>query len=293
MRIVVSTPTGNVGKAATDRLLDAAADVVVVHRDPAKVEGFANRGADVRQGSIDDPVSLTAASAGADALLWVTPVVPTAVNLRAAQNDFGVAAAAAIQANGIARVVNVSSVGAHHDAGTGPIAGLHDVEEMLDATGAAVLHLRPAYFFENYAPQVQVINAMGAIMLPVSGDKSIPMISSGDVGAVAAEELLDESWSEGTIRGLHGPVDLTFDEAAAAISAAIGRQVRHSRIDEMQARMGLSMLGLGQSVIDAMIELYKAIESGHLAPAEPRTDNTTTPTTIVEWAAEVMAPQFA
>ena len=292
MRIVVSTPTGNVGGVATERLLDADAEVVVIHREPAKVEGFANRGADVRQGSIDDAVSLTAATEGADALLWVTPAVPNAVNLRATQNDFGAAAVAAIQANDIARVVNISSVGAQHDAGTGPVAGLHDVEEMLDATGAAVLHLRPAYFFENYVPQVQVIKAMGAIMLPVSGEKSVPMIATRDVGVVAADALLDEGWSESSIRGLHGPVDLTFDEAAAGISAAIGRQVRHSYIDEMQARMGLSMLGLGQSVIDAMVEMYHAIESGHMASAEPRTDETITPTTIVEWAAEAMAPQF-
>ena len=81
MRIVVSTPTGNVGRVATERLLDADAEVVVIHRDPAKVEGFANRGADVRQGSIDDAASLTAATEGADALLWVTPAVPNAVNL--------------------------------------------------------------------------------------------------------------------------------------------------------------------------------------------------------------------
>ena len=292
MRIVVSTPTGNVGRVATEKLLEAGAEVVVIHRDPARVEGFASRGAEVRRGTIDDPASLTAATEGADALLWVTPGVPNAVNLRATQNDFGAAAAAAIQANDIPRVVNISGVGAHHDAGTGPIAGLHDVEEMLDATGAAVLHLRPAYFFENYVPQVQVINAMGAIMLPVSGDRSLPMISASDIGVAAADELLDESWSESSIRGLHGPADLTFDEAAAAISAAIGRQVSHTRIDEMQARMGLSMLGLGQGTIDAMIELYNAIESGHLTPAEPRTDETTTATTIAEWAAEVMAPQF-
>ena len=149
MRIVVSTPTGNVGRVTTDRLLDAEAEVVVIHRDAAKVEGFAERGAEVFQGSIDDEIALSAATEGADALFWVTPSAPTAGNLRAAQNDFGAAAATAIRANELPRVVNVSSVGAQHDAGTGPIAGLHDVEEMLEASGASVVHLRPACFFES------------------------------------------------------------------------------------------------------------------------------------------------
>ena len=293
MRIVVSTPTGNVGRVAVERLLEAGADVAVIHRDAAKVESLAERGAQVFQGSIDDEVALTAATVGADALLWVTPAVPTAANLRASQNDFGSAAAAAIRANEIPRVVNVSSVGAQHDAGTGPIAGLHDVEEMLEATGANVLHLRPAYFFENYLPQAQVIQAMGAIMLPVSGTHSLPMIAARDVGVVAADKLLDDGWSGTSVLGLHGPEDLTFDGAAAEISGAIGRNVAHAPIDEMQARMGLSMLGLGQSVIDAMVEMYHAIETGHLVAAEPRTDETTTPTTLAEWAAEVLAPRFA
>jgi hypothetical protein len=60
----------------------------------------------------------------------------------------------------------------------------------------------------------------------------------------------------------------------------------------MQARMGLSMLGMSQSVIDAMIELYHGIETGHVVAAEPRTEETTTPTTIGEWAANAMAPLF-
>lgn len=292
MRIVVSTPTGNIGKAVIDYLLEADVEVVAIHRNPATLEDLEDRGAYVRKGSLDNELLLTAATGGADALLWVTPGVEKASNLRAAQNDFGVAAAAAIRANESPRVVNISSVGAHHDAGTGPIAGLHDVEEMLDATGASVLHLRAGYFFENYIPQVQVIRAMGAIMLPVSGNKSLPMVATRDIGAVAAEKLLDDTWSGTSVLELHGPEDLTFDMSAAAISTAIGRTVAHTPIDEMQARMGLSMLGLGRGVIDALIEMYHAIETGHLAAAAPRTPETTTPTTMVEWATEVMAPML-
>ncbi len=293
MRIVVSTPTGNIGSVVMDRLLDAGADVVAVHRNPEKIEDLAARGAHIHQGSLDDAVALGSALLGADALLWVTPEDLKAENVRASQNAFGEAVSAAVQATGTPRVVNISSVGAQHDEGTGPIAGLHDVEEMLAASGAAVLHLRPAYFFENYIVQVDAIKAMGSIMLPVSGSNSLPMIATRDIAAVAADELLDDSWSESSILGLHGPNDLTFDEAADTISAAIGRRVPHTTIDEMQARMGLSMLGLSQGVIDAMIEMYHAVESGHIRPAEPRTEETTTPTTLAEWAAEVLAPRFA
>jgi len=292
MRIVVSTPTGNVGRAAVDRLLKSDAEVVVIHREPAKLGHLEDRGVYVRQGSLDNEEALIRATGGADALLWVTPSVPTVVNLRASQNQFGVAAAAAINANEIPRVVNISSIGAQHDVGTGPIAGLHDVEEMLDATGAAVCHLRAAYFFENYLPQVQVIRAMGAIMLPIAGDISVPMIGAGDVGTTAADRLLDDGWSESQVVGLHGPETLTFEEAAETISGAVGRTFGHSQVDEMQARMGLSMLGLSRSVIDAMLEMYHAIETGHLVAAEDEPVETTA-TTMAEWAARTMAPPLA
>lgn len=294
MRIVVSTPTGNVGRAAVDRLLQAdGVEVVVIHREPARLGHLEASGAYVRQGSLDNEEALTRATGGADALLWVTPTIQSAANLRATQNQFGVAATAAIRANEIPRVVNISSIGAQHDAGTGPVAGLHDVEEMLDSSGAEVLHLRAAYFFENYVPQAQVVRAMGAIMLPIAGDVSVPMTAARDVGVVAAERLLDDDWAEGGIRGVHGPEDLTFDQAAAAISAACGRNIGHTAVDETQARMGLGMLGLSRSVIDAMLEMYAAIESGHLVAAEPRTEKTTTPTTMLEWADEVMVPPLS
>ena len=293
MRIVVSTPTGNIGKVVADRLIEGGAEVVVIHRIPEKVEGLAARGATVLQGSLDDEAFLAPALEGAAALFWVTPPDHQAENFRASQNAFGAAAAAAVQASGVARVVNVSSIGAQHDEGTGPVAGLHDVEEMLDATDASVLHLRAGYFFENYSVQVDAIQAMGGIMLPVSGTTRLPMIATRDIGNAAADILLDESSTRSGILGLHGPADLSFDEAAEAISAAVDRDIPHMTIDDMQARMGLSMLGIGQSATDTLIEWYHSIESGHLGVAEPRTEETTTPMTMEEWAAAVMAPFLA
>jgi hypothetical protein len=61
----------------------------------------------------------------------------------------------------------------------------------------------------------------------------------------------------------------------------------------MQARMGLSMLGMSGSVIDAMLEMYRAIESGHLTTADPGVIESTTPTTLEEWAVQTLAPILA
>lgn len=293
MRIVVNTPTGNVGSVLTEHLLDAGAEVVVLARDPEKVAGFAARGASVKQGSLDDEAFVAQATEGADALFWVTPPDFTATDFRARQNQFGAIGAKAVRANGIARVVNVSSVGAHTSDGNGPVNGLHDVEELFDGTGAGTLHLRAAFFFENFLMHLESIQGMGSIFMPISGSARVPMIATPDIARAAADRLLDGSWSGNNVLGLHGPADLSFDEAAAALSDGIGKPVNHVTIEEGQAREALSGMGLNDDVVEQLLELDRAIESGHIGPAEPRTHETTTPTTLVDWAREVMAPMVS
>jgi uncharacterized protein YbjT (DUF2867 family) len=54
----------------------------------------------------------------------------------------------AIEASGVKRVVNLSSMGAHLNGGTGPIAGLFDVEQILNTLdGVSDKHLRAGNFF--------------------------------------------------------------------------------------------------------------------------------------------------
>jgi hypothetical protein len=42
-----------------------------------------------------------------------------------------------------------------------------------------------------------------------------------------------------------------------------------------------------------MLEMYEAVDSGKLQPIQPRTDETTTPTTLLEFVDEVILPMMA
>ena len=75
MRIVVATPSGNIGRAVVARVLDTLHDLVMVSRHPDKVSGLVAR---LVHGSLDDPAVLDDAMRGADALLWITPFVARA-----------------------------------------------------------------------------------------------------------------------------------------------------------------------------------------------------------------------
>ena len=129
MKITVTASTGNVGRPLTEKLLAAGAEVTLIARSPDKVKGFAERGARVVQGSVEDSGTVQAATEGADALFWLTPPSFTAEDWRAYQNSLGEVVAQAARSRPGMHVVNLSSVGAHLSEGTGPIKGLHDVEQ--------------------------------------------------------------------------------------------------------------------------------------------------------------------
>jgi uncharacterized protein YbjT (DUF2867 family) len=283
-----------VGSAVTDFLLDRGGDIKVrlLGRRRNTLADFAGRGAEIAVGSQDDVDYLVKATRDCDALFWVTPPGYGSDNVRAFQNRLGKAAAAAIRTNRIPRVVNLSSIGAEQDSGVGLIGGLHDVEGLLDEAAEHVTHLRPGFFFENLLMQLDSIRQYGRISLPISGSRSFPMIASRDIGLVAAERLAGDDWTGQSAGELHGSADLSFDEVAGILSETCERSVEYVRSDRKQARQLLLAHGVSENFADLMLEMYDAADAGRLHPVEPRSAETTTPTTLTEFVHEVMLPML-
>lgn len=290
MRIAVTAPTGNIGTRLVPRLLDAGAEVVLLARDPAKVETFSKRGARVERGVLEDADFVKRATAGADALFWLTPPDYSTSDLRAHQRKLGGIAAAAVKANAVSRVVNLSSVGAQQPSGAGPISGLHQVEKLLEESGASVAHLRAAFFMENFGMSLETIRTMGTIFMPTRPQTKLPMVATRDIAAVAAKWLLDSSWKGNRVVGVHGPADLTLAEAASIIAEGVGREVAYVGVAPEQARAGMEQSGMSPALVSEFLEMYDAFDTGRLEQAEPRTPETTTPTTLHEFAATVLKP---
>jgi uncharacterized protein YbjT (DUF2867 family) len=266
MKIAVNTPTGNIGNALTQHLLDAEADVILLVRNPEKVKAFAERGAEVHQGTLADKDFVVEATQGVDALFWVTPGDYTSDDFRATQKRMGENAAAAVVANKIPRVVDLSSVGAHHSGGTGPIAGLYDVEKTLEKTGAHVTHLRPHYFMENLFMSAGSIAAANAFYLPVKGELRMPWVATADIAKVAAGRLLDTAWTGRSVMELVGPEEVSFDEAAETVGRVLGKKVAHVTVTDEQALEGMAGMGINRGAADLFIEMYGAFASGKVKP---------------------------
>lgn len=290
MRIAITTPTGHIGRKVTRMLLGSGAKLVLLARDRDRVQEYERVGAQIRVGSVDNEMFVTEATIGADALLWVTPPNMTCPDMRAFQIACGRAAAGAIRANRIPRVVNISSIGAQQAEGNGPINGLHDVERQLNAAAPNLVHLRPGFFFENFLMQIDAIHGASSVFMPTDGTRAIPMIATRDIAAVAAELLVYSDWTGLQVRGLHGPADMTIRQAVEIIAQGLERPIRYAKIPEEQARANMRAGGMSDRAVEAMLEMYRSFQEGRLTVAEARSPETTTPTTLAEFTREVIVP---
>ena len=140
--------------------------------------------------------------------------------------------------------------------------------------------------------QLDAIRQAARVFLPVPGSIRIPMIATRDVAWVAAQRLLDSGWVARSVWELHGPADLSFSAAAGALAEGLARPIAHVQVDEGQARQALRAAGLSENVAESMLEMYRAIELGILRPAEVRTPQSTTPTTLAQVGRDTLAPRL-
>ncbi|HEU0172884.1 MAG TPA: NmrA family NAD(P)-binding protein [Blastocatellia bacterium] len=291
MSIVITTPTGNIGRRALQQILEAGADVSVIVRQPEKLSDSIRSRVKVHQGSLTDAGLVTKAFKGAKVALWVTPPSITHPDSAAYHNEIGAVAATAIKESKIPYVVNVSSVGAHLE-NAGPISGLRAIERRLNEAAENVVHLRPGFFMENFLQQLEPIKNDGAIYQPLPGDMPYPIIATQDIGDVAAQLLLETKWGGHQTRGLHGPADLTFADATKILSDSIGKPVKYVQISPDQAYQAFLSMGASPGFAKALVEMYQALSRPN-AIAESRTPETTTTTTLREWNDNVFRPLFA
>jgi uncharacterized protein YbjT (DUF2867 family) len=293
MRIAVTGPTGKVGRRITQTLLGSNVELTLLCRSPEKVTGPIREGARVESGSLEDAGYVARATRDADVLFWMTVPNYASNDYREFQRRLARNAARAIRDNRIPRVINLSSAGAQIKEGAGVVSGLHDVEQTLNATDAHVLHLRPAWFFENELAQIEPIRTAGKLFGVFSGTTRMPMVATRDIAEIAAQKILETGWSGKKTLGIHGPADLSHDEVAGILSEVLGRELAYVQVPPEQLRAALVNLGMSENGANQLLEFQSAIASGLLRAEEPRTKETTTPTTFTEFAREVFRPMLA
>jgi uncharacterized protein YbjT (DUF2867 family) len=287
MRIAVTTPTGNVGQHVVPMLVRAGLRPVVLVRDPERLDPALRAEVDAVAADQRDQDAVVAATADVDALFWVDP--PSAGEDPHGDYDRATASVArAVRENGIARTVFQSSVGAEKRHGAGEIDALARTEEALDATGAAVTHLRCGFFFTNLMLMIEGVRA-GEIPIILPPDAPMAWVAPRDIAEVAVTRLLNADWSGRGVQAVHGPADLTWSEAAEIVSVAIGRKVQVNRISDEAMRAQMLGSGMTEGLVDAVIGMSTGLRDDFI-PEQRRSVHTTTETTLAAWAYDVLRP---
>jgi uncharacterized protein YbjT (DUF2867 family) len=291
---VVLGASGNTGHIVAKNLLARQQKVRVVGRNSAHLQPLAAQGAEVFVGDVTDVSALTKAFQRADSAYVMIPPNPASNDPLGYEERVGDAITAALKSAGIKNVVSLSSIGADKTSRTGPVLGLHHLEQKLNQIDSAnILYLRAGYFMENTLPQVGAIRMTGSVIGPFRPDLKLPMIATRDIGAAAADALLSLGFHGKQTRELLGQRDLDYTEIAAIIGKAIGKpNLGYVHAPDDQVRSAMVQMGMSEKFAGLLLEMTASLNSGYMRALEPRTPRNTTPTPFETFVAESFVPAY-
>lgn len=295
MHVVVGA-SGNTGSVVAETLLAAGEKVRVVARTPSHLERFTKHGADAAIVDVADPDTqdLIKAFSGAKAVYAMIPPDPTSSDGLAYSGVVAKVIVTALQVSAVSYAVILSSVGADKSSKTGPVVGLHRLEEMINPIGGLnALYIRAGYFMENLLPQIGIIKNFGMTAGPLRADLAVPMIATRDIGRYAAERMLKLDFKDKQPRELLGQRDVTYTEASRVIGEAImNPQLSYMQLPDEQIKPAMVQMGMSENAAGLILEMCGSLNSGEMAPLEKRSAQNTTPTSIEQFVKETFVPLY-
>jgi uncharacterized protein YbjT (DUF2867 family) len=291
---VVTGATGHTGNVVAKALLSRGEKVRVIGRTAERLKTLAAEGAEPFAADLADAASVTQAFVGAKAVYVMMPPNLASPDFRAFQNRVADAIATALRSASVTHAVTLSSIGADKPDKTGPVVGLHYLEQQLNAIDSLnVLHLRAGYFMENTLAQIGIIQKMGMAVGPLRPDLKLPMIATRDIGEAAANALLTLNFNQKQTRELLGQRDISMSEVAHIIGRAIGKaDLRYVQAPDEQVRPALIQIGMSPNMADLILEMSAALNSGHMRALEQRSVQNTTPTSYESFVTEEFVPLY-
>jgi uncharacterized protein YbjT (DUF2867 family) len=257
---VVAGVTGHTGGVVAETLLAQGKPVTVIVRTEEKGQPWASRGAHVAVASLDDTHALSGILRGAEGAYLLIPPNPSAPDLIETPRRLAQALAQAVNESGVPHIAFLSSIGAQHASGTGPIITLHNAEQILQSVGNVTL-VRAAYFLENWIPVLPVARANGVLPSLLTRGRKIPMVATKDIARVAAESLLNPAHGRRIIE-LAGPQEYGAEDIAAFLSSLLGRDVQVQGIPISAAVDTFMSFGLPEQMALLLREMYAGLNSG-------------------------------
>jgi uncharacterized protein YbjT (DUF2867 family) len=290
--ITVFGASGHTGGAAAAHLLKAGKKIRVVARHKEKLVRFTEEGAQAAVGDIENTSFVREALAGAEAAYLMIPPNLAADDFRAYQQRLVDVYVAGLEASEVRYAVLLSSVGAQHREGTGPIVALHAFEERLKRLSSLnALFLRAGVFMENVLYELSSIKGKGVYRASMPANAAVPAIASADIGSYAGSRLERLDFPGKSVVHLIGPKAVSQTELVALLGDAVGKPIRYQQTSFDEAEQAMRQAGMKPSLVSVFAEMQRAASKGLLVPEEGGTVAQGR-TTFETFAKEVFAPAY-
>lgn len=260
--IVITTPTGRIGRRLVTRLLERGSEVRVVVRDASTLDDAVREKVEVVEGSHAEAAVLDAALPGADALFWLVPPDPAAPSAAEHYLAFARVAAAATRRHGIHHVVGVTSAGHGWSGPAGVLSAAFAMDAELARSGAAYRALSLPFYMENLVGQVDAIVRRGAFSLTCAADQPLAMVATRDAAERAADLLTDLTWQGQQNLPLYGPDRLTPEAIAEVMGQELGRPVAYEPMTMDGFAALLRSRGASDQAVTDTTQMFAAQASG-------------------------------
>lgn len=262
---VVTGATGRTGAGVASQLLKLGHDVRVVVRSKEAAALWLDKGANVAIADFNDELAVTEAFRGASGVYIMTPPLATAPDLLAAREPIEANLLTAVKENEVPHVAVLSALGAHHEAKTGQIVGLHRMENKFLDVAANCTVLRAAYFLDNWAPAVSSARNDGTLMSFVSPtDLEIEQISTRGVASSAVRALLEPPLGNRVI-AVAGVQKISAETVAEAVGLLLGKQVRAASVPKEKWDSIWEGLGWSADRRRLYAEFFEGLGNGHVS----------------------------
>lgn len=264
---IVLGATGHIGSELVQTLDAAGKKVIAVVHDAGKAE-------DIRTANVEPVVLDVSDSArlhdlfrqGHRAFLLNPPADPGG-DTDAVETATARAITEALHGSDLEKIVVASTYGAQPGQGIGDLSVLFDFERQAEASGIPTAINRAAYYYTNF-DMLLASAREGVLQTPFPRDMRLPMVSPVDIAKAAASRLLSEPDDVG-IRYVEGPHRYTFEDVAAAFSAALGRPVQLETIPREKWEESFRAAGFSSEAARAYARMTAATVDGPQAPADP------------------------
>jgi NAD(P)H dehydrogenase (quinone) len=249
--LAISGATGAVGGRVASLLAELGHAQRLIVRDASRAPDLP--GAEVAEGSYEDPEAMRMALSGTHTFFMVS-AVETSDRVRR-----HIAAIDAAVAAGVERIVYLSFLGAAPDA-TFTFARHHwQTEEHVRSTGLRYTFLRDS----TYLDFVPTLAGPDGVIRGPAGEGRVGAVAREDVAEVVVAVLLGEG-HDGCAHDVTGPEAIGLREAAEELSRVSGRRVTYHPETLEEAYESRGSYGAPAWEVEGWVTTYTAIAAGEM-----------------------------